>query len=206
MSAELSKDSKERLIQVKLSVAVFAFCGNLADYVNTRVLLVTDREGKVSPVAGKVEKGEHPLSALKREWHEETGGEPFEFETRSLEFSDSILVENKEYTDIGYIFTARLTDEQIEIFDEGKTVEDDEDIVSCRLFDMDEIINILKNWEKSLAHPEINAQTLINLLNNVLVNHDTSVGEHVTNDDLFTLEFFGMDFKTNSLSLRTLEL
>jgi 8-oxo-dGTP pyrophosphatase MutT (NUDIX family) len=196
----VTENLTERFVNTKLSVAVVAYCGNLADFVDTRVLMVKNREGLVGPVAGNIEKAEHPLAALEREWYEETGGEPFTFQNGSLRFKDVLFSQGNGYIDLGFVYHARLTESQIRLFDEGKFVTNDEDIVEAKLFDMDELLVVLRDWRNKLTHPQINAQTLINIVNNVMVNHDDYIASPVSSDDLFTLEYFGMDFTTTSLS------
>lgn len=169
-------ETDNRIISTKLSVAILAWHGNMADYISTKVLLVKNKEGKLGPPAGKIEVvngvPEKPYKAIKREWKEETGGEPFIFD-EDPEFESCIFAQQNGYTDIGFIFHARLTDKSSDMFYKGKTIKTDEDIIEAKLYSIDNILEILRDWKNQLAHPEINAQTLINIVNNVMVNHDS---------------------------------
>ncbi len=196
-------ERRYNITETKLSVAVLASTGNFADFISTQVLMVEDRHGKLGPVSGKVDilvdnVPEHPIDAFRREWMEETGCEPFVFRQKP-KFLDTIFSLRDGYANIGFIYKAELTDDAIEIFKRGKVVTDDEDIVLARLLNIDDIIEILKNWQVKLAHPEINAQTLIHLTNIVMNNHDNLFMPGVT--DCFTADYFGIPFKTSSLSL-----
>ena len=196
----------ERSVPSKLSVAILAYRGNLADYIDTKVLLVTKRDGRSGPVAGKIEVTNHipenPLNALKREWDEETGSEPFKFK-RPPTFKDTVFAQGEGFVDIGFIYHAVLTDNAEEVFLGGKKIDNDEDIVEARLFDIDEVLVILRDWRNKLTRPEINAQTLINVVNNVMVNHDDYLGLSVKGSDLFDFKYFDMNFKVTSLNLGT---
>jgi hypothetical protein len=194
-------ETDNRIIASKLSVAILAWNGNMADYISTKVLLVKDKEGKLGPPAGKIEVldgvPENPLVAIQREWREETDGEPFVFEN-APNFKNCIFAQRDGFTDIGFIFHARLTDESTDLFIKGKTINTDEKIVEAKLYNIDNILEILRDWKSRLVHPEINAQTLINVVNNVMINHD-SLFMPGTKIRLFELKNFEMDFKITVL-------
>lgn len=192
--------TSERIVPSKFSVAILAYCGNLTDYVSTKVLLVKNKYERVGPVAGKVEiingLPENPFDAIQREWGEETGGEPFEFE-RPPEYKTAIFAQKDGIVDTGFIYAGILTKKAIDTFSKGKQIVEDEDIVEAKLYNIDDVLVILHDWKNQLAHPEINAQTLINIVNNVMVNHDNYFGSGAKN--LFTFADFGMDFKITCL-------
>ena len=199
MSAE---NNKEGVIQAKLSVAIIAHMGNMADFSSTKVLLVKNKDGKWGPPAGHIDcingVPEHPLIALKREWLEETNT-PFQFKRR-VQCIDNVFSIKDGCTSIGFVFRATLTDKAVEIFERGKRVDGDKSIIYAKLASVDDVIKLLKSWKEELARPEINAQTLIRFCNTIKANYDSLFFSSIKSQ-FFTNEDFGIDFPTTLLSL-----
>jgi 8-oxo-dGTP pyrophosphatase MutT (NUDIX family) len=178
------KEIKEHLIPTSYSAAIIAETGNSVDLQTSQIILVRDRSTKKwGPPAGHttvLPDGtlESPYKTAVREWKEETGGLPMEFD-RKPELSRTLFVYNQlqNKVSLGFIFSTSFKNGY-----EDKTFErDPKDILRFKtkpvdngfekdfvgLFNYHDIREILENWREKLYLPEINGDTLLNWCNSL---------------------------------------